>query len=1099
MRASPLLFLRLFLPLSLLLIGGAGLYGKQAIERELILLRDQEAANIKLGAGALSNKIEFLNHDLMFLSRHSALRDAIDRPSPKNLAHVGEDFAIFSGSRDHYDQIRWIDQNGMEKVRVDYMQGKPTVVPADKLQNKGSRYYFTDTLRLNPGEVFISPLDLNIEQNRIEVPYKPMLRIATPVADQQGKKRGIVILNYYGNDLLQAFADATASIADHSMVINSDGYWLKSPTPSDEWGFMFKHPEQSMATRSPAAWAHIRSTNNGQLELDDGLWTWTTVYPLQTGQRTSAGSADAFAPSRGEIASRQYFWKSVAHLSANTLSNIRHAIWLKVAWIVGLLLGLAALGSWLLVRSWLLLASEKVKFRTVADFAYDWETWIDQNGHYVYCSPSCARVTGRPANEFMADPSLLLNITHPDDRERMQTHLQQHTASDAPSEFEVRIVLPDGQVRWLEHACQSVFSETGKFLGRRASNRDITERKQFEKALQEGEQRYRFLFDNNPMPMWVFAEDGLKFLEVNSRAVEHYGYTREEFSRMTLLDIRPFEDIEKLNQVITNTPTGVVAIEVRHKKKDGSLINAIVSTMPMEYKGIRARIVLIQDITEQRKAEEEKEWQMRNQHALLNAIQESTFLMEKTGVILLSNEVGAQRMNTTPEKLVGKNVYETLPANVAQLRKTKFEQVARSGKPMTMEDERAGRYFSSSIYPIFDAQGSVTRFAVYAADVTQQRLQQAIDEMLSLINQDILQGIGAHEVLNIICSKLAELFQLEVVWLGRKESSGSINVLAAAGSAASYVEQLKLNGVRWDDTPQGRCPAGNAIRFGKLQKLKVGDSLFQPFAKIAQENNLQSILAIPLVIRSEIYGVFTLCSSNPVMFELPMLTNLLGSVGQRICVALEAAMDQQQIRLLSSALEAAGNGILITDPQGKIQWANPAFLRLCGYNMQELLGQTPRILKSGQQSQEYYQALWATISLGETWANETVEQAKNGDFYTVSQTITPIFVDGEIVNFIAIHEDISAQKLAQKHIAHLAHYDALTGLPNRTLFYDRLRQAISMVKRNAGGLALLYMDLDGFKKVNDSKGHHIGDLLLKEVAERLSTCVRESDTVARLG
>jgi hypothetical protein len=330
----PLLFLRLFLPLALLLIGGAGLYSNHEIEHELTLLRDQEAANIKIGAGALSDKIEFLNHDLTFLSRHSALRDAINQPSPKSLAHLAEDFAIFSGSRDYYDQIRWIDQNGMEEVRVDYMQGKPAAVSTDKLQNKGARYYFTDTIKLNPGEIFVSPLDLNIEQNKIEVPYKPMLRIATPVADSQRNKRGIVILNYYGNDLLKAFADATTSIADHSMVINGEGYWLKSPNPSDEWGFMFKRPEQSMAARSPAAWERIRSADNGQLELDDGLWTWVTVYPLQAGQKTSTGTADAFAPSRGEMEYRQYFWKAVAHIPANTLSNIRQAIWLKTGWIV---------------------------------------------------------------------------------------------------------------------------------------------------------------------------------------------------------------------------------------------------------------------------------------------------------------------------------------------------------------------------------------------------------------------------------------------------------------------------------------------------------------------------------------------------------------------------------------------------------------------------------------------------------------------------------------------------------------------------------------------------------------------------------------------
>jgi PAS domain S-box-containing protein len=131
-------------------------------------------------------------------------------------------------------------------------------------------------------------------------------------------------------------------------------------------------------------------------------------------------------------------------------------------------------------------------------------------------------------------------------------------------------------------------------------------------------------------------------------------------------------------------------------------------------------------------------------------------------------------------------------------------------------------------------------------------------------------------------------------------------------------------------------------------------------------------------------------------------------------------MDQEQIRLLSSALEAAGNGVIITNLQGEIQWANPAFSRLCGYSNEELLGRTPCSLKSGQQSTEYYQALWAAISHGENWSSETVERAKNGSLYTVLQSITLIKNEEKLTHFIAIHEDISAQKMTQERILALA-------------------------------------------------------------------------------
>lgn len=326
-----------------------------------------------------------------------------------------------------------------------------------------------------------------------------------------------------------------------------------------------------------------------------------------------------------------------------------------------------------------------------------------------------------------------------------------------------------------------------------------------------------------------------------------------------------------------------------------------------------------------------------------------------------------------------------------------------------------------------------------------------------------------------------------------------MNIMTHAGPAEAYIESLKHRGIRWDDTPQGRGGTGTAIRSGQVQYVRPSDPGFKVWRDIAQEYDFQSMIAIPLLIRSEVYGAFTLYSSKPDAFDA-VVSDLLIGISTRISVAFEAAMDQQQIRLLSSALAKAGTGVMITDRRGVIQWVNPAFAKLSGYGKQELVGQMPRVLKSGHHSPDFYQVMWETIGKGEAWSGETVERSRNGDLYIVSQTITPMVDEnGEITHFISIHEDITAQKKTQERIQYMAHYDALTGLPNRALFYDRLKQALAMAKRNQGGLALLFLDLDGFKAVNDTLGHHAGDLLLTEVARRLQQCVRESDTVARLG
>jgi signal transduction histidine kinase len=359
------LFLKFFLPLAALLFAGLVLFGQTEIESEMTRLKSQETLNVGLGAGTLSGQIESISRDLAFLSSHSALRRAINAPTADNLAYLAADFANFSRSKGIYDQLRWLDETGMEIVRVDSVKGQSVVIAADKLQNKGSRYFFTDSFKLQPGEVFISPLDLNIEQNKIEVPYKPMVRVATSVVDDQGKKRGIVILNYYGKEMLQAFATATTGAADHIMVVNGEGYWLKSPKSDEEWGFMFKRPELSLAARAPEAWQRIRSEDRGQQRLADGLWTWQTVYPLLAGQKSSTGAADAFIPSRGEVETKQYVWKSVAHLSADVLDAASRGVWSRLAGLGVVLLAVFGFGSWKLAQAWAAQAAAEAEVRRV--------------------------------------------------------------------------------------------------------------------------------------------------------------------------------------------------------------------------------------------------------------------------------------------------------------------------------------------------------------------------------------------------------------------------------------------------------------------------------------------------------------------------------------------------------------------------------------------------------------------------------------------------------------------------------------------------------------------------------------------------------------
>jgi diguanylate cyclase (GGDEF)-like protein/PAS domain S-box-containing protein len=205
-------------------------------------------------------------------------------------------------------------------------------------------------------------------------------------------------------------------------------------------------------------------------------------------------------------------------------------------------------------------------------------------------------------------------------------------------------------------------------------------------------------------------------------------------------------------------------------------------------------------------------------------------------------------------------------------------------------------------------------------------------------------------------------------------------------------------------------------------------------------------------------------------------------------------------RLVQAAFENAAEGIVITDADTRIIAVNKAFTAITGYSESDLIGKTPRLWQSKRHNANVYKELWAAIRTSGQWRGELWNRRKNGDIFPAIENVSAIRdQDGQILNYVALLSDISGVKQFEKQLFQLAHHDALTQLPNRLLFTDRLDHALSHAHREGHRLAVLFIDLDRFKNINDSLGHAVGDQLLCEVAARLTSAVRENDTVARLG
>jgi diguanylate cyclase (GGDEF)-like protein/PAS domain S-box-containing protein len=206
-----------------------------------------------------------------------------------------------------------------------------------------------------------------------------------------------------------------------------------------------------------------------------------------------------------------------------------------------------------------------------------------------------------------------------------------------------------------------------------------------------------------------------------------------------------------------------------------------------------------------------------------------------------------------------------------------------------------------------------------------------------------------------------------------------------------------------------------------------------------------------------------------------------------------------ELRIAAAAFESL-EGILVTDASGVILRVNRAFTGSTGYTAAEAIGQTPRLLKSNRHDAAFYQEMWQTLLATGSWEGEIWDRRKNGEIYPKWLSISAVKdADGMVTHYVGTHQDITERKQSEQRIAELAYYDQLTGLPNRTLLLDRLKQVITTSARSDSHGALLFIDLDNFKTLNDTLGHDQGDLLLKLVARRLTQCVRAGDTVARLG
>lgn len=501
-------FLRLWLPLILLLAVVLWQLYRTQVDTDLTVTLASERQSIQLAKQAINAELGLLRSDALYLAEHTSLQQWLETGQSESRQQLSTDLLNFSRQRGLYDQIRFIDAEGLERVRINWNHGQPHAVPADKLQNKSNRYYVRNTLNLNKNTVYISPFDLNIERRAIEQPIKPMIRLGTPVFDHQGRKRGLIVMNYLGQRLLDRLRAIPSESQLGLWLLNAEGYWLLGPQPEMEWGFMYPdRKDMRVAQQYPDIWSLLKDKPlEGQQLREQGLFTYSGVSLM--------GAFDSNVHNG---------WVLMTYVSTATLATKtdKHAQNLGITFVVlalllGLLSGLVTYQGERRLQNEVKLRASESRFRGLLDSAPDAIVIVDRRGCITLTNIQAENWFGYGRTELLGQPVENLIPERFREKHAPQRENYQSAPSTRPMGRDIELygLRKDGSEFPVEISLSPIAAEQGMLVT--SIIRDISARKQAEKAQRQVQARYQELVNNLPVGVYrnTSGVDGY-FVEVN--------------------------------------------------------------------------------------------------------------------------------------------------------------------------------------------------------------------------------------------------------------------------------------------------------------------------------------------------------------------------------------------------------------------------------------------------------------------------------------------------------------------------------------------------------------------------------------------------------
>lgn len=683
-----------------------------------------------------------------------------------------------------------------------------------------------------------------------------------------------------------------------------------------------------------------------------------------------------------------------------------------------------------------------------------------------------------------------------------------------------------GQSGWVDNRKYPIKNDSGEVIGLFGVARDITKLIETETALKHSELQYRNIYENAPVGFFHSDHQG-KLLGCNPAFARMLGYDSTDVAVKSITDIgqqlyiQPEQRISLLKRM-TDADGWVVLDVVDWRRKNKQTIHVELfgryvadSANDSHFFEGAARDITSRVIAE-RKLQRSKQLYaalskcneaiIRCQHEqelfetiCKYAVEFGELKMawigmlgedENTIVPLASYGDGREYLEKANISVSGKGPKSQGPTGVAFREDRPVWCQDYQNDPMTAPWLKRGQTFgwqSSAAIPLHRGHHVVGTLNLYSDSI--QAFDTPEKTLLLEMASDISYALDRFEEARVIQKYDRELRASQAL-------NRVANKLAKIGAWGIELPSLKLI---WSDevyaihgvSPKEGISVERALTFypGKYNKL-VRQAVAQ-----CMEDGSSYELDVPM-INTAGQQLWTRISGQGDWDKQGNLIAIHGAM-QDITRIKE---NEASLKKLSQAVEQSPSSVLITDIEARIVYVNETFLEQTGFKAEEVLGQNPRFLQADKTLPNDYREMWSALKRGEPWRGEFYNRRKDGSQYIVSLMVSPVRNDdGEIINYLAIEDDITEKKQVEEKINYLAHYDQLTGLPNRVLLHDHFQFAINLASRNHEKLAVMFLDLDNFKNVNDGLGHSVGDKLLIEVSQRLKTALRAEDAVGRLG